>query len=46
MFIVRTAVLLGLAAFALSGCSNYKQVDDPSDGDNGKFKNRPASTVR
>lgn len=46
MSIARYAVLLGLTAFAFCGCSNYKQVDDPSDTDNGKFKNRPASTVR
>ncbi len=46
MSIARYAVLLGLTAIVFGGCSNYKQVDDPSDGDNGKFKNRPASTVR
>lgn len=46
MSIVRYALLASLAAIALNACSSYKQVDDSSDGDNGKFKNRPVSVVR
>lgn len=47
MSIARAGVLVGLfAALLLSACSNYKQVDDPSDGDNGKTKNRPSASVR
>jgi hypothetical protein len=46
MSIARLVVLLGLAASLLNACSNYKQVDDPSDGDNGKTKNRPSAPVR
>ena len=46
MSIVRIALLASLAASILSACSSYKQVDDPSDGDNGKYKNRPVSLVR
>jgi len=46
MTIARVAVLVGLFALAFNGCSNYKQVNDSSDGDNGKFKNRPSSLSR
>ncbi|MEN9307803.1 MAG: hypothetical protein RL173_1735 [Fibrobacterota bacterium] len=46
MSIVRAAALVGLLALAFNGCSNYKQVNDPSDGDNGKTKNRPTSLSR
>ncbi len=44
MSIARAVALVGLFAVVLSACSNYKQVNDPSDGDNGKYKNRPTST--
>lgn len=46
MSIARIAALACLLALAFEGCSNYKQVDDPSDGDNGKTKNRPSAVVR
>lgn len=47
MSIARAGILGGLfAVLLLNACSNYKQVDDPSDGDNGKTKNRPSAPVR
>ena len=47
MSIARAGLIGGMLAVLLLGaCSNYKQVDDPSDGDNGKTKNRPAASVR
>jgi hypothetical protein len=46
MTIARAAVLLGMLALAFNGCSSYKQVNDSSDGDNGKTKNRPSSLSR
>lgn len=46
MSIARAAILFGISALLLSACSNYKQVDDPSDGDNGKTKSRPSALVR
>lgn len=46
MSIARFVLLAGLTALLASACSNYKQVDDPSDGANGKTKDRPSVTVR
>lgn len=42
----RLLVLAALAAAAVSGCSSYKQVDDSSDGQNGKYKHHPAGLAR
>ena len=47
MSIARAGFVGGLLAVLLLGaCSNYKQVDDPSDGANGKTKNRLSAPVR
>ena len=46
MSIARAAALAALFALVLGACSSYKQVDDPSDGSNGKTKSRPAGLVR
>jgi hypothetical protein len=46
MSIARLVFFFGLAALFLNACSTYKQVDDPSDGSNGKTKNRPSALVR
>lgn len=46
MSVVRLIVLTSLAAAALNACSSYKQVDDPSDGSNGKTKLHPSAVAR
>jgi len=46
MSIARLVLICGLAVFLVNACSNYKQVDDPSDGANGKTKNHPSASVR
>jgi len=46
MSAIRLLVLTALAASALTACSSYKQVDDPSDGSNGKTKLQPSSVAR
>jgi hypothetical protein len=45
MSAIRLLVLTALAA-ALTACSTYKQVDDPSDGGNAKTKLQPSSVAR
>ena len=37
---------IALLLSILAGCSEYKQVDDPSDGGNGKFKHHPTGLSR
>jgi hypothetical protein len=46
MSAIRFLILASLAAAALNACSTYKQVDDPSDGSNGKTKLQPSSVAR
>ena len=47
MSAIRFLFLASLAAAALSACSSsYKQVDDPSGGDNSKTKLRPSAVAR
>lgn len=46
MHVVRILFLTALAAAALSACSTYKQVDDPSDGSNPKTKLHPSAVAR
>ncbi|HXP91125.1 MAG TPA: hypothetical protein VN931_09375 [Fibrobacteria bacterium] len=46
MSTIRILILATLAAAALYACSTYKQVDDPSDGSNGKTKLQPSSIAR
>jgi outer membrane protein assembly factor BamE (lipoprotein component of BamABCDE complex) len=46
MSAIRLLVLTALAAAALTACSTYKQVDDPSDGSNAKTKLQPSSVAR
>jgi hypothetical protein len=46
MSIARLVFFFGLATLLVNACSNYKQVDDPADGSNGKTKNRPTALVR
>ena len=42
----RFLILTSLAAAALTTCSTYKQVDDPSDGSNAKTKLHPSAVAR
>lgn len=46
MSIARLVFFIGVAALLVNACSNYKQVDDPSDSDNGKTKHHPSASVR
>jgi len=46
MSAIRFLILASLASAALNACSTYKQVDDPSDGSNGKTKLQPSSVAR
>ena len=46
MSAVRLILLASLAATALCACSTYKQVDDSSDGGNGKTKLHPSAVAR
>ncbi len=46
MSAVRFLLLASLAASALVACSSYKQVDDSSDGSNGKTKLHPSAVSR
>lgn len=42
----RILLLASVAATTLGACSSYKQVDDPSDGSNGKTKLHPSAVAR
>jgi outer membrane protein assembly factor BamE (lipoprotein component of BamABCDE complex) len=46
MSAIRFLILASATAAALAACSTYKQVDDPSDGSNGKTKFQPSSVAR
>jgi hypothetical protein len=46
MSAIRCLILASLTATVLIACSTYKQVDDPSDGSNGKTKLQPSSIAR
>jgi len=46
MSAIRIVFLASLATIALSACSTYKQVDDPSDGSNPKTKLHPSAVAR